>query len=41
MIKIVNYTHKEALRQKGWFWFGAVVGLQMFFVIINDLIYGE
>lgn len=39
MIKIVNYSNKTALRQKGWLWFGAVVGLQILFVGINYLIY--
>ncbi len=32
MMKTVKLTEKAALQQKGWLWFGAIVGLQMIFV---------
>ena len=35
MIKTVNYQSidRVALRQKGWMWFGCILGLQMLIIL--------
>lgn len=40
MIKTVNYQSidRVALRQKGWLWFGTVMSLQVFIILIAYLI---
>lgn len=40
MIRIERYTSidKVALRQKGWMWFGVVIGLQVLFLSLSYIL---